>query len=239
MVYFLEEFGAISEANAYLYDIKIKGNKQCHNCGYFINLKSPRRGEVKGFKCKNSNVCFCENCYTHNTSNTSNTSNKSNTSNTFNTSNTSNTFNTSNTSNTFNTFNTFNTSKFLKKCSAPVLNYTPKYLRLTAAALGIPRHLFPHLPERKLSVDVGLTNLSACVRGYLLRKKIRYLYPITRIQAVVRGGLSRIRRNLYNSMRELHLNSICAGCNFATGPKCLECSSKHKLLFEFYKDYIE
>ena len=209
MVYFLEEFGAISEANAYLYDIKIKGNKQCHNCGYFINLKSPRRGEVKGFKCKNSNACFCENCYTHNTSNT------------------------------FNTFNTFNTSKFLKKCSAPVLNYTPKYLRLTAAALGIPRHLFPHLPERKLSVDVGLTNLSACVRGYLLRKKIRYLYPITRLQAVVRGGLSRIRRNLYNSMRELHLNSICAGCNFATGPKCLECSSKHKLLFEFYKDYIE
>ena len=209
MVYFLEEFGAISEGDAYLYDIKIKGNKQCHNCGYFINLKSPRRGEVKGFKCKNSNVCFCENCYTHNTSNT------------------------------FNTFNTSNTSKFLKKCSAPVFNYTPKYLRLTAAALGIPRHLFPHLPERKLSVDVGLTNLSACVRGYLLRKKIRYLYPITRLQAVVRGGLSRIRRNLYNSMRELHLNSICAGCNFATGPKCLECSSKHKLLFEFYKDYIE
>jgi hypothetical protein len=209
MVYFLEEFGAISEANAYLYDIKIKGNKQCHNCGYFINLKSPRRGEVKGFKCKNSNVCFCENCYTHNTSNTSNTS------------------------------NTFNTSKFLKKSSAPVFNYTPKYLRLTAAALGIPRHLFPHLPERKLSIDVSLTNLSACVRGYLLRKKIRYLYPITRLQAVVRGGLSRIRRNLYNSMRELHLNSICAGCNFATGPKCLECSSQHKLLFEFYKDYIE
>ena len=197
MVYFLEEFGTIAHDDAYLYDIKIKGNKQCNNCGYFINLKSPRRGEVKGFKCKTSNVCFCENCYAH------------------------------------------NKSKFLKKSSAPVFNYTPKYLRLTAAALGIHRHLFPHLPERKLSVDIGLTNLSACVRGYLLRKKIRYLYPITRLQAVVRGGLSRIRRNLYNSMRELHLNSICAGCNFATGPKCLECSSKHKLLFEFYKDYIE
>lgn len=204
MVYFLKEFGTIDQDDAHLYDIKIKGNKQCNNCGYFINLKSPRRGEVKGFKCKTSNVCFCENCYAH------------------------------------------NKSKILKKSSVPTFNYTPKSLRLTATALGVPRNLFPHLPDIKLSVCIGLTNLSACVRGYLLRKKIRYtyiqLYSITRMQAVVRGGLSRIRMNLYDSMRDLHLNSICAGCGplwSAAGPKCLECSSKHKLLFEFYKNNIE
>ena len=42
--------------------------------------------------------------------------------------------------------------------------------------------------------------------------------------------------------RDLHLNSSCAGCGpmwSAAGPKCLVCTSKHKLLFEFYKDYIE